>query len=320
MLILVVTLNLFVHKTAIVDGLEINGINNIQDYRLVVGESAIYSALVIKVLQGDPYVLGIAGGIGGRYIKNFMDKNRIKSDLLWKEDETRSELKIIDSVNMTETTFIDDNFKYNEQDMKNLKHKFQNNIKAANVVLVNSKPMSDGSSYKIIEDIMGISKEHNQKIVTSLSGIELRKSLEHHPFGVVINKDDLEELGVEDIADDKSVLKDLRSLTINYKIKYLVYDNLQDKRIYMISKSKICSSDYGKFVKDFEEIGGKDLIAGVLTMGISRKYEMERMTKLIAAVKAASRVSFYPNICQRKDIDILYNKIKLEEIYNSHNH
>ncbi|MBC7958646.1 MAG: hypothetical protein H7X94_02160, partial [Vallitaleaceae bacterium] len=89
-MILITTLNLFVHKTAVVDGLDVNGINAIQDHRMVVGDSAIYSALIIKILQGEPYVLGIAGGIGGRFIKNFMDKNRIKSDLLMKEQETRS--------------------------------------------------------------------------------------------------------------------------------------------------------------------------------------------------------------------------------------
>lgn len=317
MLVLVVTLNLFVHKTAIVDGLDINGINAIQDYRLVVGESAIYSALIIKLLQGEPYVFGMAGGIGGRYIKNFMDKNKIKSDLLWKDEETRSELKIIDSVNMTETIFIDDNFKYNELDMKNLKHKFQKNIKSANIVLVNSKPMPDGSSYKIIEDIMILAKEYNQKIVTSLSGIELRKSLEYHPAGVVINDDDLIELEIQDTSDEKDLLDCLRKLAINYKVKYMIYDSRDNKSIYMISKCKICVSNYGEFTKDIENIGSKDLLAGALTMGISRKYEMEKITKLLAAVLVSSKASSYPKICHRKDIDIMYNKVKVKEIYNS---
>jgi fructose-1-phosphate kinase PfkB-like protein len=315
--VLIVALNLFVHKTAIVDGLEINGANNIQDYRLVVGDSAVYSAYIIKLLQGEPYVLGIAGGIGGRYIKNYMDKSRIKSDLLWKETETSSELKIIDSINMTETTFIDDNFGFDDHDMKNLKHKFQNNIKDANTVLISSKMIPDGSTNKIIEDIMLISKLNNQKIVISLSGIELRKTLELHPYAAVINSNDLTELELEDIHEEKLLLIALRGIALTYKIKYLIYDNNQNKNIYLISKNKICSAKYGIFVKEPDDSKSKDLIAGVLAMGVARKYEPEKLIKLIAAVKGATQYSNYPRICQRKEVDDLYNKMKLVEIYNS---
>ncbi|PKM52414.1 MAG: hypothetical protein CVV02_01290 [Firmicutes bacterium HGW-Firmicutes-7] len=316
-MILIVALNLFVHKTAIVDGIEINGVNNIQDYRLVVGESAVYSAYMIKLLQGEPYVLGIAGGIGGRYIKNFMDKSRIKCDLLWKDSETRSELKIIDSINMTETTFIDDNFIFDDKDMKNLKHKIQNNIKDANTVLISSKTVPDGATIKIIEDIIFISKLNNQKVVTSLSGIELRKSLELHPYGVVINSNDLTELEIEDTDEDKNLFDALRTIAATYKVKYLVYDNNQNKNIFLISKNKICSAKYGKFAKELDVTASKDLIAGALALGVSRKYEMEKMTKLLGAVKGSTQYSNYPQICQRRDIDELYHKMKLVEMYNS---
>lgn len=316
-MILVVTLNLFVHKTVVIDGIEINGVNHIQDHRLVVGESAVYSALIIKTLQGDPYVLGIAGGINGRYIKNFMDKNRIKSDLLWKECETRSELKIIDSINMTETTLVDDNFSFDEQDMKHLKHKFQNNLKDVNTVLINSKPLADNNSNKPIEELMLISKENNQKIVVSLSGIELRKSLELSPYAVVLDSEDLKELDIEDIENEDNLLEDLRYLAVNNRIKYLVYDNNQNKNLFVISRNKICSAKYGKFARDIENIGSKDFIAGALAMGVSRKYEMEKITKLLAAVKGSSKTSEYPKICQRKTIDELYNKMKIVEIFNS---
>lgn len=316
-MILIVTLNLFVHKTVVVDGMEINSINHIQDHRLVVGESAIYSALVIKILQGEPYVLGIAGGIAGRFIKNFMDKNRIKSDLLWKECETRSDMKIIDSVHMTETTLVDDNFNFDEQDIKHFKHKFNHNLKDVNTVLINNKPISDGNSNKPIEELITISKAHNQKVIVSLYEAELRKSLELSPYAVVLEQADLSELDIEDIEDENNLLESLRYIAVNNRIKYIIYDNNRNKNLFVISKNKICSAKYGKFAKDMEDIGSKDLIAGALALGVSRKYEMERIAKLLAAVKGAARVSEYPKICQRKIIDELYNKIKLINVYNN---
>lgn len=318
-MILIVTLNLFVHKTAIVDGLEVNSTNAIADHRLVVGESAIYSALMIKVLQGEPYVLGVAGGIGGRFIKNFMDKNRIKSDLLWKEKETRSVLKIIDSINMTETTFVDDTFGYDSLDLKNLKHKFLNNIKDANTVIINSMAVHDEVSQKILEEMMVISKEYHHKVIISLTGEELRNALAYSPFGVVLNEVDLKELNIEKFDNELLLIETLQKIAIQFNIKYLVYDNTRNKNIYVFSKHKICRAKYGKFLKDFEEQGSKDLLVGTLAIAISRKYEIEKMTKLLAAMKGAMRWESYPKICSRKDIDDLYHKMKLEEIFNSHN-
>lgn len=317
-MILIATLNLFVHKTAIVDGLEINRNNTIQDYRLIVGESAIYSAIVIKILQGEPFVLGIAGGIGGRYIKNFMDKNRVKSDFLWKETETRSVLKIIDSVNMTETTFTDDTMVYDEVDLKNFKHKFQINVKNANTVIINNNSSHSDGSNEIIKEILRLSFEHNQKIVISLSGEDLRRALEFRPYAMVINAEDIKELLLDDVEDENQLLQRLHNIVIKHHIKYLVLDHLENKNIYVISKHKICSAKYGKFVKNLEE-NSKDLLVGALAVAVSRKYEIEKLTKLLAAVKGATQSEQYPKLCQRKDIDDMYHKMKLIELYNNHN-
>ncbi len=316
-MILIATLNLFVHKTAIVDGMEVDSMNTIQDQRLVVGESAIYSALMIKVLQGEPYVLGIAGGISGRFIKNFMDKNRIKSDLLWKERETRSVLKIIDSVQMTETTFVDDTFNYDELDLKNLKHKFLVKLRDANTVIINSMSLHDEMPQRILHELFLQTKEHQQKVIISLTGEELRKALAFSPYGVVIQEEDLKELLIQEFQDEVILIETLQKLALQYNIKYLVFDNKKNKNIYVFSKNKICSAKYGKFVKDMEEQGSKDLLVGALAISLSRKYEIEKITKLLAAIKGAMKWEEYPKVCARKDVDNLYHKMKLVEIYNS---
>lgn len=311
-MILIVTLNLFIHKTAIIDGLEVGTINHIQDQRLVVGDSAIYSALIIKTLQGEPYVLGVSGGIGGRFIKNFMDKNRIKSDLLWKEAEIKSELKIIDSIKMSETTLVDDTFSYDEFDIKNLRHKFLNNVQDINTLIVNDQGTVDGISHKMIEEIMMLAHENQMKIIVSLSSSQLRKSMELYPYAVVLLQSDLEEFGVNVGDDENNLIVELRKIARNYKLKYLIYDDKQ--RLYSVAKNKVCVAKYRKFSKDFEDIAVKDVIVGALALSISRNHAIEKITKLIAATRSAIILSNYPKICMRKDIDDLYNKIKLIEI------
>lgn len=310
-MILIVALNMSIHKTAIVDGLDIGTINVIQDQRMVVGDCAVYSSLIIKTLQGEPYVLGIAGGIGGRYIKNFMDKNRIKSDLLWKEAEIKSELKIIDSIHMTETTFIDDTFIYDEGDAKNLRHKILNNVKDIETLIVNDQGKCGEFSSQIIEDTIKLGHDYQMKVIASLSGDQLRRALELRPYAAVILNTDLDELGISASSEEIDMSERLRRLGKEKGMKFLIYDDGQ--RLYTVSKNKVCIAKYGKFSKDFDNLAIKDILIGALATCISRNYPVEKMTKIMAATRSAINPELYPKICSRKDIDDLYGKIKIVE-------
>lgn len=315
-MILVATSNFFVHKRLFAENLQLGEINSITGHKLFVGEGAVYSALIIKLMQGEPYVLGTAGGINGRFIKNFMDKSRIKSDILWKYTETRSEVNIIDEATGANTVLLEDNFTVDEQDIKHFKHKFHINLKDVTTVLINNIPLSDGSSNKLIEEIITVAKENNQKIIISLSKEELLASLLHKPYGIVINNNDLEILGI-DSSNEKEWQLNMRNLVKSHSIKYLLYDNIEDENIYLVTKNKITCAKYGKFNKDIEDRGSKDLLSGILAIAASRKYEMEKITKLAAAVMGASKASDFPKICQRKEVDELYKRIKLITVFDS---
>lgn len=313
-MILTLALNPSVEKTAIVDGIEINQTNQIQDYRLVLGPSAIYSAYIIKILQGEPCVIGFAGGIGGRYIKNFMDKNRIKSDLLWKDTETRSVIKIVDSINTSETIFIDDTFLYEEQDIKNIKNKFRNHLKNVNVIVINDGTINETISNNIVENIMTLSQESTIKSVVSLTGSKLRKSLEYSPFAVVLNKNDMRELALDHIVEQEELFEALRNIIIKHKIRYIIYDDASS--IYSIARHKICRVDYLGNTSRIDFVEYKDFIVGALAISVARKYEMEKIIRLMAAVKRAVVITNYPRVCLRKDIDDQVKKMKVTEVYN----
>ena len=313
-MILTIVLNPSVEKTAIVDGVEINQVNQIEDYRLIIGPSAIYSAVVAKVLQGDPYVIGFAGGIGGRYIKNFMDKSKIKSDLIWKDMETRSTLKVIDSIHMTETKFVDRTFSFDENDLKYIKNKFVSHSRESNVMVINDGNASDEKIVEMVEALMDGAKDNGIKTIISLAGNQLRKTLDYHPFSIALQKKDLVELEIDTNVEHEELLEQLRIFTIQYKIRYLIYDD--GKSIYMIAKNKICSVSYYDFLEQKEELGSKDAIVGGLSVAISRQYEMERTTKLLGAITVAMNVDNYPIVVCRKDIDHYSRKLKVREIYN----
>lgn len=309
-MILIVALDLFVHKTAVVDGLEVSSTNIVQDRRMVIGESAVYSALLIKTMQGEPFVIGATGGIGGRFIKNFMDKNKIKSDFIWKETETRSVLKIIDSVNMTETILLDDDFSYSEVDLKHLKHKFIQHSKDIDTVIINDYSNNE-LTFDIVQELTMQAKENNMRVVLSLSGDKLRKALELRPYAVAVHVSDLKELGIPHQQEEPHLIQSLYNLAMKNGIKYLVYDN--DDYVCVITHNKVCYANYKTQINKEEILATKDVIIGALAISIARKYELEKMSKWIAAARGAVSMDNYPKLCKRKEMDDLYNKIKLVE-------
>ncbi len=56
-MILTIALNPSVDKYIYLNKLEVGEVNEVEEYDLALGESAIYSAYMIKLLQGEPYLL-----------------------------------------------------------------------------------------------------------------------------------------------------------------------------------------------------------------------------------------------------------------------
>jgi fructose-1-phosphate kinase PfkB-like protein len=308
-------LNPSINKLAVIDGLEVNGENKVQDYRISLGESPIYTAYTIKLLQGEPYVLGFLGGMGGRFIHNVMQKNRIKADFVFNLGESKSIYRIVDSINGSETILLDDNMIVNERDKKNLKHKLQNRIKDSKVMVLGGD-LPRGADFSLIEDINLVAKNHDIKVITALEGQNLRKSINLNPYALKISDKNISDLvNIDTLTYDKYyVIKELYNILISNKIHYMLYDS--NEGLYVLSKNKICKVILNEMPEILDGIGSSDSMVGAFAVSIERKYEQERMAKLIMASGIAVKNSKYPNICNRKDIDYYNNKVKIVEIMN----
>lgn len=315
-MIVTIALNPSINKLAVVDGLEVNGINPVQDYRICLGESTIYTAYIIKLLQGEPHVLGFLGGIGGRYIKHFMDKNRIKSDIVFNLAESKSIYRIVDSIHGTETTLLDNGMIVDEQNIKNLKHKLQHHIHDAKVMILGGD-LPAGADYELIEDAVTMGNKKGLKLISALKGVELRKSLALSPYGVKVNRDTAADIVQLDPMeeDHQQIVKALYDVLLEHKIHYIVYD-AGDEGLYVLSKSKICHVEMKDSIEVLDGIGSSDALVGAFAVAIERKYEQEKMAKLMLATGIAVKNSKYPVICHRKDIDCYYNKVRVKEIMN----
>lgn len=308
-MILTIALNPSIEKRLKLKRLVFGKEQALDEYRLSIGGSSVYSAYIIKLLQGDPYVLGFAGGIGGRYIKNFLDRNRIKSNLVLKKQELES-VFILETLNQQETRLIDHSEGLDSQDGRNFKHKLVGHLKGCKVILLNGNTY-DQQALKIMTDTMDLATEAGKRVILSVEGNDIDTFISKIPYAWIVDEEQLEILGIK--GSQESKIKQVHDFIIKYKIHYAFY--LAGKNVVGISKKKICASQLRDMAED-NVIWVKEAMAGGIAVAISRKYEFERMIKLTAGIVSAIHKKNYPVICTRKEIDINTNRCKIVELFS----
>ena len=102
-MIITVTLTPALDKTVILPGFRVDQVNRIQSLRLDPGGKGINVSKVLLSLGADSLATGILGGGTGRYIENSLREMGIASDFVWVKEETRTNLKVVDPQEHTNT-------------------------------------------------------------------------------------------------------------------------------------------------------------------------------------------------------------------------
>ena len=284
---------------------------DVSRYELRIAGSSIYAAYIMRLLQAEPYVLGFAGGIGGRYIKNFLDKNRIKSNLITKDKELKTTM-IISAENGTATRLVDDEEAFVEADAKNIKHKLVAQIDEAELMVINGDITHHGSRDILMASIDLVQKAH-KRLLIALEGKQIMPFIECSPYAILLDEYQVEMLtdGAIDLEDSLEIL---RQLSIENHIHYIFFSS--GNQIIGITKNKI---SYGYIPKATPETLAweKHAVLGALAIGVKRKYEFEKMVKLMTSVRYAITDRAYPALCTRKNVDLMNNKAKVVDYYRA---
>lgn len=309
-MIITIALNPGIEKRIVTDELIYGGDQEVLAYELRIAPSGVHCAYIMKLLQAEPYVLGFAGGIGGRYIKNFLDKNRIKSDFISKDQELES-VFVLEAGNQLPVRLVDHASKLEELDARNFKHRLVRHIQEGELIVMNGDTY-DPMAVAIILDSIGLAKQSGKRVVLSLEGESLIQFLSTSPYAVVLDQHQLSTL-IDDQLSELEIAQYLHNLVRTYKIRYIFY--LKSDGIIGVSKNKIAISRsmvHKERVLPWE----KEAVAGTLAVGIKRQYPFERLLKLATGVTMAMNDDAYPTLCTRKDVDYHSKKIRIKEIYS----
>lgn len=102
-MIITVTLNPAIDKTAQVETMVPNGLNRLSNVMLDVGGKGINVSKAIKELGGESICTGFIAGSNGKWIENQLDQLGLKYKFVNVDGNTRMNLKVLDKeMNLTE--------------------------------------------------------------------------------------------------------------------------------------------------------------------------------------------------------------------------
>lgn len=309
-----IVLNPSIDKTCIVEDLEIGQSNTIIDQRMDIGGEGINVTRLMKILQSEPMVLSFLAGLNGRYIKSSLDKAKIRSNFTWVNGDTKLNTLFIDSVNGTRTLLKDEGVTISEKDYLRFRQEMKNYIKDSAVVLINGK-LNGGLDFQLYDDVVEHAKRFNTKIVIATDGEELRKAFTYKPYALCIKEEHLKELNLHTTTEEET-LTALIAMMKEYSIHYVAIDQGESGAL-LLSKHKICQGVPSVKIEPFNKRGGFSALLAAFTVGIERKYELEKILKLMVATSlAVMQHNDKYILCSKSDIDYLVKKVKIEERMN----
>ncbi|MDR2898015.1 MAG: 1-phosphofructokinase family hexose kinase [Spirochaetaceae bacterium] len=95
-MIITVTLNPALDKTATVDVMRPNALNRLRDVRIDAGGKGVNVSAMIRALGGSSVAVGFAGGSAGNELLSLIEKKSLKADFVGIKAVTRTNLKVMD--------------------------------------------------------------------------------------------------------------------------------------------------------------------------------------------------------------------------------
>ncbi len=297
-----------------VDFLEPNREINSNEVTLNILSKCIHSAQIIKVLQEEPMLFSMLGGFAGKYIKHYLDKSRIKSDIIWMDTETPHKMRIQLETSNTYYLFKRDQTYDFSKEVNKLSQKLKLHLKKVSTLLL-AGYIPSGINPMIYKEWIREGKLFNIKTIVCTGQKEvLEHALSEVPYALMFTKDQLHQLG---IADETYSIEHLISNLVPYLKQGVHYIGvyLKEQGALMLSKNKYCFIESPMRInKVTSNTASSGAFLGAFAIGINRKYEQEKFAKMCLASALAADCDIDKPICSKKDVDLLSKKVKIKEI------
>ncbi|HOJ80980.1 MAG TPA: 1-phosphofructokinase [Clostridiales bacterium] len=284
-MIYTVTLNPAVDKTVVINDFKVDSVNRVSSLRTDAGGKGINVSKVIKSLGGRSKAMGILGGSAGRYVKKYLDDMGIDNDFVFISGETRTNLKVIDGKNGTNTDINEPGPNVSECELELLKDKLLDQVANGSIVVF-SGSVPENVDKDIYFRWIDAVKQKGAAAILDADGELLKKGIEAGPYLVKPNIYELGRLFGTDIKDIGKAVKYAETLIRDFAVGMVAVSMGKDGALF-VDKSRVALVHALK-VNVQSTVGAGDSMVAALAYSIGKGMDYESMVRLAAASASAN--------------------------------
>lgn len=308
-MILTITLNASIDKTAKIEGFKAGKINRIDKPFEMAGGKGLNVTRALKAYRYESLATGFIGGKSGERLKELLEIDNIRYDFLKIEDSNRSCLAIVDNENNSITEINENGPNISDSEISEFFEKIQILSSTSKVAVLSGsvpKCLPKDIYFKLIE----ICKKNNVLTALDASGQHLKDGLGAYPYIIKPSQSEAEELLGFSISDIDSYFKAINFLTHYCQIAAVT---LEDKGCIIGNKSEIYHL-IPPNVSVVNSVGSGDSFLAGMVYALSENMSILEIGKYGIASGTANTLTEIGGLCHKKDIDEIYKSIKVEKL------
>lgn len=283
-----VTMNPAVDKTVEIVNFRIGAVNRISSIRLDAGGKGINVSKTIKALKGNSLATGILAGGNGEYIKSYLDQSSVDNDFLFVKGETRTNLKVVDRHNQTNTDINEPGLVVvTSEDLSLLEKKIFSDIGRDDILILSGSVPSTVPS-AIYKEWTERANKSGIKVLLDADGELMQEGIKARPYLVKPNLTELESL-LRRKLDDISEIAAAGNSLLDTGIEIVAVSLGAQGAVFLKRDQAIHAGGLSVDVKS--TVGAGDAMVASLALSLSRGYSFEKAVRLSVAAGTANVAS-----------------------------
>jgi 1-phosphofructokinase len=249
------------------------------------GGKGINVSKVIDKLGGKSVAIGILGGNTGSAVKSALDKLGVASEFKFIEGETRTNLKVIDHVNHTNTDINEPGITVTEDILDSLLISLNEKLYKNDIVIL-SGSLPKGAPVNTYGKWIKSCREKGAKVFLDADGEIFAQGIKESPYLIKPNEHELSGLLGRKIATVDEIKEAAVCLMEKYKIEKIVVSMGDKGALYVMGNETIYAK--GLKVPIGSTVGAGDSVVAALAFAEENKMDIAEIVRLSTATGAAN--------------------------------
>jgi len=303
-MIYTLTLNPSVDYIVKLESFQIGELNRTVDEAKFPGGKGINVSTVLNQFDTSSIALGFVGGFTGAYIEQYLQKEKIETDFVQVDEDTRINVKLKtgqeSEINAKGPKITEENFSLLKQKIKQL---------GANDLLVLAGSIPGSLPKTTYEELVKICSESSARFVVDAEGDLLKKVLPYQPLLIKPNHHELGELFETTITTAEEVIPYGKKL-VDLGAKNVIVSLAGAGAVLINSETTLLAEVPKGEVKN--SVGaGDSMVAGFLAAYVKTRNIEESFRYSVAS---GSATAFSLGLCTKEKVEELLPQVHIKEI------